>query len=174
MENEIGSRILNKRNSLGLTQSQLSDLTGISVPTISNIEGNKRLPSIDSIILIAKVLKTSTDYLLLGDSQKEYSSIKEETLEHKILSSVKQLIINNVLYPQCSLDWEGKCSQDDTLEFTRKYPKEIILHFSLDIQKLIEIKDSASFTDAQLEIMIENIISTYEEKLKKYGNEYKH
>ncbi len=169
MNDRIGNRILNKRTSLGLTQSQLSDLTGISIPTISNIEGNKRLPSIDSIILIAKALKTSTDFLLLGNVQNDKPIIKNETKEHKILASVKELIINKVLFPKCSLDWSGKCSQDDTFEFVRKYPKEVILHFSLDIQKLIEIRESASFTDAQLEVMIENIISTYEEKLRNYG-----
>ena len=169
MDNQIGNRIVNKRVSLGLTQSQLSELTGISIPTISNIEGNKRLPSIDSIILIAKSLKTSTDFLLLGNAQNDNPIIKSETKEHKILVSVKELIINKVLFPKCSLDWSGKCSQDDTFEFVRKYPKEVILHFSLDIQKLIEIRESASFTDAQLEVMIENIISTYEEKLRNYG-----
>lgn len=45
------------RESSGQTQGELSKLTGINIPTLSNIESGNVLPMLEDIIILQKVLK---------------------------------------------------------------------------------------------------------------------
>ena len=49
-KNSIGWRIASRRQELHFTQAQLAEKTGVSIPTISNIESNKRIPSVSSLM----------------------------------------------------------------------------------------------------------------------------
>ena len=51
------------RNSLGYSQQELADISGISRVQISNIERDKHLPDIRKAQKIAKILMTTTDEL---------------------------------------------------------------------------------------------------------------
>lgn len=69
MENtlvQIGERIRERRKQLGLSQEDLAKIVDISSQTISNTELGIKSIRAESIVLIAKALKTSTDFLLLG------------------------------------------------------------------------------------------------------------
>lgn len=58
--------MVSRRNQLQYTQKKLSDLTGIKLRTIQNYEKGSR-PKGDNAIAIAKALKCSLDWLLLGE-----------------------------------------------------------------------------------------------------------
>ena len=69
---EIGSKIKNARNNIGLTQEQVAEVLGVSRQTISNWENNKSYPDIISVIKMSDIYSVSLDHLL-----KEENSMKQ-------------------------------------------------------------------------------------------------
>ena len=63
----IGEQIKESRRRENMTQATLAELTDMSDTFISRIETGAKRPSLDSIIKIAYVLKTSIDALVFGD-----------------------------------------------------------------------------------------------------------
>lgn len=66
MDEMIGLRIKERRKYLNISGAQIKELTGISTGNLSDIENGKSLPSAMAIIQLSKILKCSTDYILLG------------------------------------------------------------------------------------------------------------
>ena len=64
--NEIGVRIAARRKELRLTQEALTDMTDISTNQLSNIENNRCVPTIDTIMKLCTAMKVTPDYFLLG------------------------------------------------------------------------------------------------------------
>lgn len=70
MENlrkRIGSNLKKCRLNAQLTQEQVAERAGISVPFYGNIESGNRLMSMETLIALANVLGVSTDCILLGE-----------------------------------------------------------------------------------------------------------
>ena len=63
----IGERIRERRQELGLTQDELAKTLDVTPQHISAIETDKRAPSLDFLVRLAKMLKVTTDYLLSGE-----------------------------------------------------------------------------------------------------------
>ena len=63
---EVGRRIAKKRKELGLKQSEVNEMAGLSDKYLSNIERASSIPSIDVLMKLCDVLGTTPDYLLLG------------------------------------------------------------------------------------------------------------
>lgn len=63
---ELGKRIAKRRRELGLKQSQVNEMAGLSDKYLSNIERAVSIPSIDVLMKLCAVLKTTPDTLLLG------------------------------------------------------------------------------------------------------------
>lgn len=63
---ELGKRIAKKRKQLGLKQSEVNEMAGLSDKYLSNIERAVSIPSIDVLMKICAVLRTTPDELLLG------------------------------------------------------------------------------------------------------------
>lgn len=74
---DIGSRILARRKHLNITQKQLAQKTGITEATLSRYENNLREPKAEIIALLAKVLETTTDYLLCNTHNPNPYIVKE-------------------------------------------------------------------------------------------------
>ncbi len=74
----FNERLKQLRTEKNYTQQDLADLTGLSKPTISRFESNKKTPSRESVTKIAKVFNVSTDYLLGLSEQKNKDVIKDE------------------------------------------------------------------------------------------------
>jgi transcriptional regulator with XRE-family HTH domain len=79
----FNERLKQLRTENNYTQQELADLTGLSKPTISRFEGNKKTPSRESVTKIAKVFNVTTDYLLgLSEyrelDQEESSEVRKE------------------------------------------------------------------------------------------------
>lgn len=74
---EIGSKLKNARNEMGITQEQTAELLGVSRQTISNWENNKSYPDIISVIKMSDIYSVSLDHLL-----KEEKSMKQTYQEY--------------------------------------------------------------------------------------------
>ena len=67
----LGGRIAGLRARRGLTQRELAERTGISVPFLSGIENGKRNVSSEILLRLADTLDASLDYLLRGTAPTE-------------------------------------------------------------------------------------------------------
>lgn len=63
---EIGTRIAMRRKVLRLTQEAVTNITDISTNQLSNIENNRSVPTIETIMKLCEALKVTPDYFLLG------------------------------------------------------------------------------------------------------------
>ncbi|MGI4850758.1 MAG: helix-turn-helix domain-containing protein [Janthinobacterium lividum] len=62
----MAERLHQRRRQVGLSQSQLAELTGISAANISHYECNRHSPALSAIVCIARELAVTTDWLLVG------------------------------------------------------------------------------------------------------------
>ena len=74
--NKIGEKIAKERLKRNLTQDELAEKLKITPAFLSNIETGKRKMSIDTLIVIAKELDLSLDYLILDDYLDEDTEYK--------------------------------------------------------------------------------------------------
>ena len=63
---KIGARIARRRKELNLTQEQVAERMNTSIQMLSNIERGKKAIKIENLLKLCSILKTSTDYLLIG------------------------------------------------------------------------------------------------------------
>lgn len=84
---EIGRRIAARRKELGLKQSHVNELAGLSDKYLSNIETARSIPSIDVLMRICDVLNITPDYLLVGAV-----NVNEESDMTKLLSAKLQCL----------------------------------------------------------------------------------
>jgi len=82
----LGARIKEMRERQGHTLESLGEVTGISHPMLSQIETGNRTPSLKNLIIIAKALGTTPNFLLdwdfawfesLNDDVKNFLSDKD-------------------------------------------------------------------------------------------------
>ncbi|MEZ3462490.1 MAG: helix-turn-helix domain-containing protein, partial [Lachnospiraceae bacterium] len=59
-----GSRITEKRKSLGFSQEQLANKLGVSQKSISKYECGERRPSYEVLLAMSSIFNVSIDYLL--------------------------------------------------------------------------------------------------------------
>lgn len=62
----IAHRIIACRTRLGLTQAQLARKLHITPSSEGNYEQGRRIPSVDTLILMSKIFDVSLDYLITG------------------------------------------------------------------------------------------------------------
>ena len=66
---ELGEKLRQRRKLLGLLQSQLSTLSGISTRTIQLVEQGKGNPSLDTVIQLADPMGLCLDLLVKDPSK---------------------------------------------------------------------------------------------------------
>ena len=64
---ELGARIRKARTARNMSQMELAEACGISVPYMSDVERGKKCFSVDILLRIAIALQVSTDWLLRLD-----------------------------------------------------------------------------------------------------------
>lgn len=62
----IGTRIMQRRKALGLTQEQLAEKTNISKTYLSSIERGKNTPTIELLFRLCNATDETPDYYLIG------------------------------------------------------------------------------------------------------------
>lgn len=104
----VGTRISDWRKRLGITQDDLSFLTGISVPYISEIENGKKRPSLNIVVSISDAMGITVDELLSGNMLSSFSdyqtdidyllsdcSSEERQFIYEMLRALKESLRNN-------------------------------------------------------------------------------
>ena len=66
----IGSRILSRRKMLGLKGKELAERVGCHPPDISDWEKSKNMPSVESLIKLARALNTTETWLVSGKNSR--------------------------------------------------------------------------------------------------------
>ena len=102
---ELGARIRKARTARNMSQLELADACGISVPYVSDVERGKKCFSVDILLRIAQALQVSADWLLRLDiPQTDYAyhaeaaelladcSQEEAALLLDLMSSMKQIM----------------------------------------------------------------------------------
>lgn len=65
-KNKLGRKIATLRKHLGLSQLELSEITGITQVELSRYENDMVQPGIENILKLCKAFRVSPDNLLLG------------------------------------------------------------------------------------------------------------
>lgn len=98
---DIGERIRERRESLGMTQSELARAVGYtSRSTINKIERDGRGISQDKIAAIAKALKVTPSYLMGWEDEEvaTLTAMQEETMEQFLMLSYEhQLVVRSII-----------------------------------------------------------------------------
>ena len=84
LRENFARKLIDIRKSKGLTQIDISKLTGISLRMIAHYETKVKYPSPDKLMLLAKALKVSIDELLGYKPVKEKEIIKNRKLLKKL------------------------------------------------------------------------------------------
>lgn len=66
---KIGNRVRETRHRKGITQEQLSKITGFSQPHIGHVESAKTKVSLPTLVKIANALDVTLDYLLFDSME---------------------------------------------------------------------------------------------------------
>ena len=105
---QIGQRIRVIRKAQKLTQVELAERTGLSVPYISHIENGIKQASLQAVVNIAEALECTADKLLY-ENQPDYCSVCQPELAEMlfdcttseqqfllgVLSSIKDFVMAN-------------------------------------------------------------------------------
>lgn len=88
---DVGNKIRERRNFLKVTQENLANDINVSASFISDIENGRRKMSLETMIKISIVLKTSLDYFVLDNVKdiKTKNNIKFDELKN-ILETVDE------------------------------------------------------------------------------------
>lgn len=63
----FSKRLKSLRQESGFTQQEVADKIGINRGSYSNWENGKREPTLENVVKLAKLFKTTTDFLLGGN-----------------------------------------------------------------------------------------------------------
>jgi len=81
----IGIRIRKQREFLGFTREQLAEMIDVTPKFCSDIELGVKGMSLNTLDMISKMLKLSTDYILYGNLNKDEPNM--EKIIYKMLAS---------------------------------------------------------------------------------------
>lgn len=96
LNREIGLRVSQLRERLGLTREKLGELANISDRFIYDIETGQKGMSAESLLKLSKSLQVTSDYLLFGNKgTSDFSYIIEllKQLDESDLKSVEKILI---------------------------------------------------------------------------------
>jgi len=83
---EIGMRIKKSRTGIGYTQEKFAELTGISTSFVGHIERGEKVPSIETLAAVSRVLGVSIDYIVFG------MTVSDESLYNELQSLLQKYI----------------------------------------------------------------------------------
>ena len=78
---EIGKRIFTERKARRITIKDISEKTGMSAGSISEIERGKTFPSAQALAIFSNIFKCSVDFLLFGNVP--IDSIEDKSAEEE-------------------------------------------------------------------------------------------
>lgn len=122
---EIGKKIKQRRNELGITQETLAEKINVSRSTVSNWEIGRNYPDIQTIVSLSDELDISLDKLLKGDKV-VVEKIAEDTQVRKKNKWVIRFLIILVILLSIFIVWNYKgqpgrvetITSENQIEFT--------------------------------------------------------
>ncbi|MBQ7699356.1 MAG: helix-turn-helix transcriptional regulator [Clostridia bacterium] len=75
---QIGRRICERRQTLGITQEKLAEQMDVSIQMVSNMERGNKAVKISNLIKLAEILDVSSDYILTGKFVAENKTVAEK------------------------------------------------------------------------------------------------
>lgn len=88
----IGERIRMRRKSLNLTMQAIYEKENIKTGNLSELEHDKYLPSVQTLIALSRVLQCSIDWLLTGNEYKSEQPNPSDSLNIKTLKTEQGLM----------------------------------------------------------------------------------
>lgn len=95
MNKQVGKRIKDLRQQLGLTQAELADKVGFTSQTVSNWESGLREPDIDALVKLSSLFSVSLDYLLSGKKGDEKITLDDMDAEKRLSWIIKRDDVKN-------------------------------------------------------------------------------
>jgi len=96
--NKVGQILRELRKSRQMTQADVSKLIHTDRSNVANYEKGRRLPPINTVIVIAQFFNVSLDYLILGKKSKSNSFfIDKEDETYKTLMAENTLLMDGEL-----------------------------------------------------------------------------
>ncbi|KEH89118.1 XRE family transcriptional regulator [Clostridium novyi A str. BKT29909] len=132
MNLNIGKKLKKLRNNNGYTLKQLSEICGLSISFISDIENNRRNPSIENLNKLADALDVSVNIFLDNTKSKKekIDSIKQTTLaqeEFKTPQEAMQFILKQpAIFGFGGFDI-NKMSDEEILDFANELLRQLKL-----------------------------------------------
>lgn len=133
----LGNKIKEKRKQARLTQPELAEEIGVSLTTLRRWEGGKTKPDSDNILLMARILNTSTADLL-GETDdplrpntshpiSEAAGLPEAdiVLEHTNPMGWRELPLLSKMTSACAGSGNGLAFADEEIESRQYFPAEI-------------------------------------------------
>ena len=75
---QIGRRICERRQALGITQEKLAEQMDVSIQMVSNMERGNKEVKISNLIKLVAILDVSSDYILTGKCVAENKTSAEK------------------------------------------------------------------------------------------------
>lgn len=119
---ELNQRLSQTRRARKLRQHQVAEHLDVSLGAVSQWEQGKTKPNMRNLVLLAKLLNVSLDWLLSGvetvkETQKaSYSSNQEKFKNLSALSTQEEELL--YVFAKLPIDWQGKVIE--TLQFLAK------------------------------------------------------
>ena len=109
----FSQRLKELRAEKGITQQQLSAITGLSLGCISMLEVDKRAPTGSTLVALADVFGCTTDYLLGREDELGNVTVYQTTDNVNTLSANEQRIVNLIRKnpPHNATEWIELYSQ---------------------------------------------------------------
>ena len=85
----IGSKIKERRNALGITQEHIASILDVNPSHISNIENGRANPSLTVLVKIANILECSVDFFIGDEYTYSSNNSKTNSLDNKIMNKIK-------------------------------------------------------------------------------------
>lgn len=89
-------RIREARESVGMTQNQLADLLGINNVTLSGYETGRHDPKSETLVKIAKICNTTTDFLLGREPHKPQLVDEHKQCNDEITDGLRNQLHNYI------------------------------------------------------------------------------
>lgn len=98
---KMGKRLSELRAERKETQEFVAEAIGISTEYLSKIENDKKMPSLEVIMLLKEYYDTSLDYLLCGKKEQKCDIIRLwenlDNFSQRMVRNIVESVVNNVV-----------------------------------------------------------------------------
>jgi transcriptional regulator with XRE-family HTH domain len=132
----FSTRLRASRKRKNLSQEQLAKLVNTTKATISNYENQYSTPSNDTLVKLANILETTTDYLLGRTDQYAANTLTDETNPKKATEMTQAEMEKWINHPNIHPTWKGRQLSADELITLKRVLKALFEKEGFDADHL--------------------------------------